>query len=330
MDINSRSAESKKKRWLTSPYSFKDNLTLVLNYIKGPSRKYNGSADWIPKNDTLNTVTPTCSILFLGDFLPVGGYQLEFDPRLKKLAAESDYLVVNLEGIMTKRPHTALFCLTHSMKNFLYLTELKPAENIIVSVANNHSADHGKVELFRCIEALKHLGFKVMGTLDSPSQVIADNISISAATNWSNQSCDYIAKLPEVTPIDSAFNILYPHWGHEFELYPREQQVEYAKSLLADWDMVVGHHSHVPQPISAYSINTGKRNVKQIVAYSLGDFATNLSQSFFKHGVVFRSEIGLATTSELAAGNAQWYFSYCNRLDRKTIRVELNTTCRYF
>jgi len=326
---------------MTSPYNVRDSLTVFCNNLKGPSNSNRGTAQFIPQQHAVNVVKPLYSILFLGDFLSIKDHHIEFDDRLKALAEKSDYLVINLEGIMTDEPYKSLFYQINMLERFLNITDLKSPENIIVSVANNHSADHGYDTLKECIQLLSDRGFRVVGTKEEPSLRINEDISIAAVTEWSNQRNDYLAELDDVKLEKSMFNILFPHWGHELELHPRDSQVEHAKGLLERWDMIVGHHSHTPQAVSSYQY--GKLN--KLVAYSLGDFATQFKRSFYRYGAVLFTEIGLVEGrgsedrgleeseldgNKLAVGNAQWLYSYCNRIGDKKIRIELSENCQYF
>ncbi len=70
------------------------------------------------------------------------------------------------------------------------------------------------------------------------------------------QECDFI-----VTSL---------HWGFEFEMMPREQQVLAARALVEyGADAVVCHHPHVIQPVEYYQTQRDPNRVATI-AYSLG------------------------------------------------------------
>jgi hypothetical protein len=48
--------------------------------------------------------------------------------------------------------------------------------------------------------------------------------------------------------------VLFPHWGLEFRHYPNRAQLDQMMNWLRwDFDLVVGHHSHVVQPIQVVS-----------------------------------------------------------------------------
>jgi len=325
---NEGNVEQKYKlnRLMTFPYNVRDTITVFYNNLTGPSNSNERSVEPIPQQHTMNTVKPIKSILFLGDFLSMKKYHLEFDERLKALAEKSDYVVVNLEGVVTDNPYISIFYQQNILEIFLKMTDLKSPESIIISVANNHSADHGYDALMDCIRILSDKGFCVIGTKEQPSFRINDDITITAITEWSNQKNNYLAGLEDVTIEKGRFNILFPHWGHELELQPRVPLVDRSKDLLKQWDMIVGHHSHIPQAISSYQY--GKLN--KLVAYSLGDFATQFDRSFYRYGAVLLAEIGVAEGGELAVGNTEWYYSYCSKVHNKKVRIELKESCEYF
>lgn len=60
------------------------------------------------------------------------------------------------------------------------------------------------------------------------------------------------------------------HWGFEFEFFPRDRQVEVARSLIEyGADSIICHHPHVIQPVEAYRTRRDP-NRQAIIAYSLG------------------------------------------------------------
>lgn len=67
------------------------------------------------------------------------------------------------------------------------------------------------------------------------------------------------------------------HWGYEYEFFPRPQQVAVARQLIEDGvDVVIGHHSHVLQPVEFYrpKNDPGRTGV---IAYSLGNLTSSYS-----------------------------------------------------
>ena len=64
------------------------------------------------------------------------------------------------------------------------------------------------------------------------------------------------------------FNILYPHWHYEYELYPRPKMIRESNIDIEGWDLIIGQHPHVVQPITQLNIE----GINKIISYSLGNF----------------------------------------------------------
>lgn len=144
--------------------------------------------------------------------------------------------------------------------------------------------------------------------------------------------------------------IVSAHWGHEYELYPTPITMQLARRFVElGADVVVGAHPHVQQPneicvVNGYDaglpqalrghaaldscrISAPGRARKALVAYSLGNFATNMWG--------FMHELGLITSVEFfrdAGGAVDWraprhVFVHNARPPRaKERRLELLTT----
>ena len=86
------------------------------------------------------------------------------------------------------------------------------------------------------------------------------------------------------------------------QLYPSQQQISLGRQLLETWDMIIGHHSHCPQPIASYSVNG--RN--KLLAYSLGDFTFGMNVSKYLSGLIVKVELGPGSDGQWAVGEVQW------------------------
>lgn len=70
------------------------------------------------------------------------------------------------------------------------------------------------------------------------------------------------------------FVIAQLHWGMEFEMYPRQTQIDVAHHIAEmGVDAIIGHHPHVLQPVEYYRT---KRDADRVVPifYSLGNLTT--------------------------------------------------------
>jgi poly-gamma-glutamate capsule biosynthesis protein CapA/YwtB (metallophosphatase superfamily) len=78
-----------------------------------------------------------------------------------------------------------------------------------------------------------------------------------------SQGCDFI--------------IASLHWGHEYEFFPRQRQVKAAHALIEmGADAIIGHHSHVIQPVEYYRTRRDPQRIA-VIAYSLGSLAWTFS-----------------------------------------------------
>lgn len=67
------------------------------------------------------------------------------------------------------------------------------------------------------------------------------------------------------------------HWGYEFEFFPRNKQIEVARSLVEyGADSIISHHPHVIQPVEVIRTNRDKDRLA-VIAYSLGSITWGFS-----------------------------------------------------
>lgn len=312
----------------STPYNFEEKVAWLTNNLFGPSTEYKELTPFIPETSDLNDITPEVTVAFLGDIMMIPGQRLTFDDELKDFLSGADYLVGNFEGTITEM-RRGLLGSKHSKQILVDLKDLFPPERTILTNANNHTCDYPLEELNRSIELQKQHGFVPIGLKEQPAVMLDGKINVVNVTRWSNKPCSYLAEFDDVDSTydeDAAFNLLSPHWGYEMQLYPNPAQIAQAKELLHQWDMIVGHHSHVPQVITAYQTDADSR----LVAYSLGDFCTFAKLDKYLYGIVVKAEIGPDAGGKWRAGKVEWRFSYVNHLDAETVRIELADGFKYF
>lgn len=169
----------------------------------------------------------------------------------------------------------------------------------VVSVANNHATEHGTQAFHDSVAFLKAKGAVVVGTLECPAQLVpmgSRQLGVLAASlrpeqNDSGQGCYYLASEDELVARARAlsecsdFTIVCLHWGDEYMTIPSTEQVELARRLgECGVDCIIGSHPHVVQPVS---LENGT-----IVAYSLGNFISDMCQSSAKKGLLLRLRVG--------------------------------------
>ena len=249
---------------------------------------------------------------------------LVIDKSVKDFVSGADFLIGNFEGTITSE-NKEIIDKRHKPQILDALITAFPPNKTYLSVANNHGGDFGPRSFLNSLNQLKERGFNVFGTRKSPFVDINNRIRILGGTQWSNHPCNYLNDLfdPEKYLRENSLNIIYPHWGYELELNPRTITIKKGKDLLDNFDVVIGQHSHCPQPIS-YCSNDG---VSKLIAYSLGDFCfgwdlKKLKWEMFRYGIIIRVEIGSNKNDKLQIGKVNWTFLKSRRLNEKEFLVE--------
>lgn len=132
--------------------------------------------------------------------------------------------------------------------------------------------------------------------------------------------CGKIANLDTLDEYcgSTAFSIVYPHWGYELELFPRPEIVRAGERLLQTYGAVVGHHSHVPQPLTALQHG----DTAKLLAFSLVDFSTGLKIKKFQYGIVCRVAIGPGEDGVWGIGAVRWRYTRELIDGRNVVKVE--------
>jgi poly-gamma-glutamate capsule biosynthesis protein CapA/YwtB (metallophosphatase superfamily) len=203
----------------------------------------------------------------------------------------ADLAVVNLETAITTRG-------TAAPKEFTFrapptgMFALRKAGIDVVTVANNHGMDYGRVGLADTLAAGKSSGLAVIGAGTNVTNAFTPytrtingvRVSVLAATDvldafatntWpatETTSGLASAKDPELllaavrkAADDSDVVAVVLHWGVELQSCPSQRQQELARELTdAGADIVVGSHAHVLEP--------HVRQGNAAINYGLGNF----------------------------------------------------------
>ena len=79
------------------------------------------------------------------------------------------------------------------------------------------------------------------------------------------------------------------HWGVEYQSLPGKEQQKLAQWLFAKGvDHIIGAHPHVVQPIEVHTDSLTRQ--KRLVAYSLGNFISNMSARRTDGGLMLQME----------------------------------------
>ena len=241
------------------------------------------------------------SIIFVGDIMLNRGVKHMIDkhgegdfkfPFLKiaDYLKKADIVFGNLESVISDKGTKA-----GSMYSFRAKPEaiegLVFAGFDIVSVANNHVFDYGRLAMEDSFLRLKEAGIAYVGGGFSEEEAYApiikeiDGVKIAflAYTNlgsihWTakeeNSGIAWLEKDRVEKDIKEARDqadliIVSFHYGDEYQLKPNSFQISISQAAIdAGADLVIGHHPHVVQPVEIRQL----AERKGYIAYSLGNF----------------------------------------------------------
>ena len=218
----------------------------------------------------------------------------------------ADYAVVNLETTLAGGPPYSGYPAFNSPDDMA--RDLKALGFDLCLTANNHSLDKGFSGLSRTLDALDEAGLRHVGTSRTQEEhdhniQVADVGGVSVAflgyTYGTNGipvpkkhpyainvfNTDYLSSLskPDYDRLASdleAAKALEPdliavmiHWGLEYKLQQNQHQEKLADFLFENGaDVILGGHSHVPQPMELRTLPDGRQG---FVCYSLGNFISS-------------------------------------------------------
>ena len=194
--------------------------------------------------------------------------------KLGTFLQQADITLGNLEGpVLEQRKQAPNHVMNFSFNPEL-MTNLRDQGFDIVSLANNHTYDHGK-EGFE--ETQKHVTNANIIPLGNPVEIAEEFVvhqtinsnevtflGFNATTSkFDREKAIELVKTEHQKHPD--FVIVTIHWGDEYALSPNKSQTELAHAFIDNGaDTVIGHHPHVVQSIERYQ---GK-----VIFYSLGNF----------------------------------------------------------
>ncbi len=171
------------------------------------------------------------------------------------------------------------------------------------ALANNHSVDCGRWELPETLEALRSRNLVPVGAgmtlaeAGAPA-ILARNgmrIAVLARTFVLPDGIIYREDLPTIASYDPGrleeeiraaeeqadAVIVSLHWGGEYARQPQESQRRIARRLVdAGAALVIGHHTHTPQPVERYAGG--------LIAYSLGNVVFDSAGEGGRSGTALR------------------------------------------
>lgn len=250
----------------------------------------------------------------------------------KSRVEAADYAVVNLETTFAGGPKYSGYPAFNSPDGMAQ--GLKDLGFDLCLTANNHSLDKGWSGLSRTLDVLDETGLAHVGTSRSQEErdanlVVADVGGISVAflgyTYGTNGipvpkdhpycinvfNTDYLsglreldrdrlaADLEQAKAADADLIAVMIHWGVEYQTKQNAYQEEVADFLFANGaDIILGGHSHVPQPMELRALEDGRQG---FVCYSLGNFISSQNDEYTDTTAVLTLEL----TRDNETGEAQ-------------------------
>ncbi|MBM7691380.1 poly-gamma-glutamate synthesis protein (capsule biosynthesis protein) [Peribacillus deserti] len=220
---------------------------------------------------------------------------------------------------------------------------LKRAGVDIVTIANNHSMDHGEKALLSAISHYNKLELPYTGAYknweDSKSLRIMSRNGISfvflAYTYGLNGNVlpkdkPYIVDLFDIHSVvkDIAYAkkfadvvVVSTHWGTEYQRLPSQEQKGWAERMAeAGADVIIGHHPHVLQPIQWVKAN-GKQT---LVIYSLGNFLSGQIRDYKDIGGILTVKVTKKVrnkSKQVSVDSFSFIPTYVTSQNRKNFRV---------
>jgi len=308
-----------RKTLLGSPYSFKENFGWFKRYICGPTTTNYGNVDYISKSVILNKISPRYTISFIGDIMDMNLRDLIIGQSVKRFIEGSDFLIGNFEATLIT-DKKVINGKRHKPQIMDALESVFAPNKTYLSTANNHSGDFGKKSFLFSVNRLRSKGFNIFGDKNTPYLDLASDLRVVGATQWSNRPCDYLTRLQQSSQYlkENSFNLLFPHWGYEMELYPRIEIIKKGKDLLSKFDALVGHHSHCPQPVSFFPFC----NDNKLIAYSLGNFCDGKKLEMQNYGILIKIVIGIDANDKWQVGKCDWSFLKTHSLSKTEFLVD--------
>ncbi len=222
--------------------------------------------------------------------------------------SQADIAIGNLEVTLGGTPYAGYPAFSAPDE---YLTAIRDAGFDVLLTANNHCLDRGAQGLERTIRMLDSLHIPHAGTYRNDLErrrhyplFIEKNgfrialLNYTYGTNGITVSSPYLVNYIDRELI--AQDILAAqsrrpdaiiaciHWGEEYQSLPNQEQQELAEWLLQQGvTHIIGSHPHVIQPME---LRADGHN-QHIVAYSLGNFISNMSLSGTDGGLMLTLQL---------------------------------------
>lgn len=235
---------------------------------------------------------------FIGDIIPGSKASVDIFSQLLPYTEKPDLMIGNFEGVVAD--NQSIKCKKDSSRCYSFNGDLEFLELIylasfdVLNVANNHFNDHGQSGQTDTLMKIQELGIIPMGIKEEIVYINKKNLKIGLVGfsnySWTNNldNEDKVRELINESNLNADITIVVFHGGAEGEgathtpdgkeKYLRENRGNLRlfahNAVNAGADIVVGSGPHVLRGIERYK---GK-----IIAYSLGNFASNNTTSNYR------------------------------------------------
>ena len=259
------------------------------------------------------------SLLFVGDLMqhmpqiaaarqPDGKY--DYSDCFKHVAGEiekADLAIGNLEVALGGKPYSGYPAFSAPDE---FAEAIRNAGFDVLLTANNHCLDRRGRGLVRTLDVLDSLSVLHTGTFRTreeregqyPLLIVKQGFRIvllnyTYGTNGIPVSSPNVVNFIDKKLIRADIlkaRLMHPdviiacmHWGIEYEQQPERQARDLAKWMISlGVDHVIGSHPHVVQPVEVWKDE--KTPDRHVVAYSLGNFISNMSSRNTDGGLVLK------------------------------------------
>lgn len=238
-----------------------------------------GDADHNPNTAPVIESPPPspARLLFLGDVMLARGVEWQIGKHgityplsdIAEYLSAPDLTIANFEGTIREAPNQEL-------DGFMFDTTPAIAQTLtdagvdLVSLSNNHSANHGSETLQSTREILTQLGMTPFGDAYHSSDFITHHtihtipFAFIGFHAFEEEPESILAAITKEKATGN-FVIVFPHWGNEYQHTPSPAQVDAAHMFIdAGASAIIGAHPHVIQTYEEY------RGIP--IVYSLGNF----------------------------------------------------------
>ena len=269
--------------------------------------------------------------------------------------ANADYTIANLEttiGLYHNMDYSG-FPLFNSPETLL--DTIRDAGVDFLTLANNHMLDRYFEGMCATVDHVEAHGFDFAGANRTPEEkarntVVEVNgigigfICCTEMTNGMEDFCDadavsygvnYIrdvdidAQVRSLRGAGAEVIIAIPHWGEEYFRQPEARVVTWARRLIAGGvDVVLGSHPHMVQPVKYVTAEAADGTTRTgLVAYSLGNFISNMSKQYTDSGIILEFTIQERQDGGFEIVRPGVVPIYCWRQDE---RIQAVSSLKYF